>query len=206
MAAIPSPTGLRDYHVHNNNVTGSYNALCAAARLGMRHVVQASSVNATGLSYSRWPRFDYFPLDEQHPTHNEDAYSLSKWICELQADSIARRNEHMCISSMRFHWVVESREFAAANQVPDEAAQARSLFAYTAIDAAVRACLLALNAPFRGHEAFFICAPDTISSTESAVLVARHYPNIRLKRPLTGHESFYNCSKAERVLGWRHNE
>src|SRR4051812_23264936 len=35
LAAIPSPGGLPDYEVHNNNVVGSYNALCAAARLGI---------------------------------------------------------------------------------------------------------------------------------------------------------------------------
>jgi UDP-glucose 4-epimerase len=72
MAAIPSPGHHPDHVVHNNNVVGSYNALRAAAELGIKRVCQASSVNATGLAYSRQPRFDYFPLDEQHPTYNED--------------------------------------------------------------------------------------------------------------------------------------
>src|SRR5215471_4826457 len=54
LAAIPSPRGLPDYEIHNNNVVGSYNALSAAARLGIQRVCQASSVNATGAAYSRW--------------------------------------------------------------------------------------------------------------------------------------------------------
>src|SRR4051794_17922665 len=38
LAAIPSPRGNPDYIVHNNNVTGSYNALRAAAELGINRV------------------------------------------------------------------------------------------------------------------------------------------------------------------------
>src|SRR5512133_3868390 len=106
MAAIPSPRGFPDHVVHNNNVVSSYNALSAAARLGINRVCQASSINATGASYSRWPRYDYFPLDELHPTYNEDAYSLSKWVCEQQADSFVRLHEAMTIASLRFHGVV----------------------------------------------------------------------------------------------------
>src|SRR6202011_523388 len=101
-----------DYVVHNNNVAGSYNVLSAAARLGITRVCQASSINATGGAFSRRPRYDYFPLDEVHPTYNEDPYSLSKWICEQQGDSFARRYEHMSIASLRFHWVIEDRAAA----------------------------------------------------------------------------------------------
>src|SRR4026209_1575568 len=109
MAAIPAPGHHPDHEVHNNNVVASYNALRAAVEGGINRVCQASSVNATGLAYSRWPHFDYFPLDEQHPTYNEDPYSLSKWICEEQASSLARRYEQMIISSMRFHGIVPER-------------------------------------------------------------------------------------------------
>src|SRR5437763_11818919 len=114
LAAIRSPIGRPDYEVHNTNVVASYNALSVAARLGIQRVCQASSINATGAAYSRWPRYDYLPLDEQHPTYNEDPYSLSKWICELQADSFARLYERMRIASLRFHAIVPGRSEAAA--------------------------------------------------------------------------------------------
>ena len=109
MAAIPSPGRHPDHVVHNNNVVGSYNALRAAAEHGIKRICQASSVNAIGHSYSRNPRYDYFPIDEQHPNYSEDPYSLSKWICEQQADSFVRRYEDTRIASMRFHWVVPER-------------------------------------------------------------------------------------------------
>lgn len=50
--AIPNPDG-KDYRmVHNINVTAHYNVLYTAASRGIKRIVQASSVNATGLSYS----------------------------------------------------------------------------------------------------------------------------------------------------------
>jgi UDP-glucose 4-epimerase len=143
MAAIPAPGHHPDHEVHNNNVVGSYNALRAAVEVGIQRVCQASSVNATGLAYSRWPRFDYFPLDEEHPTYNEDPYSLSKWICEEQANSFARRYEGMIISSMRFHWVVRDRAVAMqARGYSQTDAVVKNLWAYTSSDAAAQACLL----------------------------------------------------------------
>jgi UDP-glucose 4-epimerase len=204
LAAIPSPHGLPDYEVHNNNVVGSYNALSCAAGAGILRVCQASSVNATGAVYSRWPRYDYFPLDELHPTYNEDPYSLSKWICEQQADSFARRYEAMTIASLRFHWVVPERATAAQRQNNDDRALAKQLWGYTLLDAAARACLLSLTAPFEGHEVFYVVASDTMMDAPSQALRDRFFPTVPVHGDLSGNKSFFSCSKAERLLGWTH--
>src|ERR671933_1604873 len=138
LAAIRSPIGRPDYEVHNTNVVASYNALSVAARLGIQRVCQASSINATGAAFSRWPRYDYFPLDEQHPTYNEDPYSLSKWICEQQADSFARRYETMAIASLRFHLIVSDRAAAARRRSEINEVLVKHLWGYTSLDAAAR--------------------------------------------------------------------
>lgn len=207
MAAIPSPGNHPDHIVHNNNVVGSYNVLRAAAEHGILRVCQASSVNAIGHSYSRSPRYDYLPLDEEHPNYTEDPYSLSKWICEQQADSFVRRHEDMRIASMRFHWVVPERAFAARNFTidSDNVDAAKHLFAYTRFDAAARACLLSLTADYKGHEVFYITAPDTTVEVSSLELAAKHFPNTPIKGDLSGFRSFFNSSKAERLLGWKHD-
>jgi nucleoside-diphosphate-sugar epimerase len=206
MAAIPSPGHHPDHEVHNNNVVVSYNALRAAADVGIKRVCQASSVNATGLAYSRWPRFDYFPLDEEHPTYNEDPYSLSKWICEEQANSFARRYEQMIIASMRFHGVMPERPTAAQAQRHLQTDVAvKSLWAYTRSEAASRACLLSLTAEYTGHEVFYIAAPDTIADTPSLELKQKFFPDVPLHSDLSGHRGFFDCSKAERLLGWKHD-
>lgn len=204
LAAIPAPDMADDHVVHNNNVVGSYNALSAAQRLGIKHVCQASSINAIGAAYSRAPRFNYFPLDEKHPTYNEDPYSLSKWICEQQGDMFARRFEDMTISSMRFHWVVSDRAYAARHKQELWHEFSRNLWGYTRFDAAASACLLALTAHFKGHETFFIVAPDTMIDIPSMELRARFFPDVELRGDLDGNNSFFTSAKAERLLGWHH--
>ena len=202
LGAIPSPGRLPDHVVHNNNVVGSYNVLIAAAKLGIKKVCQASSVNATGLSYSRQGRFDYFPLDEKHPTYNEDPYSLSKWICEMQGDSIARRYEDMTISSLRFSWVVPA---LPPNLGGDSSGQVKNLWGYTLLEAAARSCIDGIKADYKGHEAFYIVAPHTTVEKPSVELATEHYPDVPLKPGFGDRQAFFDSSKAERLLGWRHD-
>jgi UDP-glucose 4-epimerase len=205
LAAIRSPLGHPDYVVHNTNVVASYNALSAAAHLGIQRVCQASSVNATGAAFSRSPRYDYFPLDEHHPTYNEDPYSLSKWICEQQADSFVRRFESMAITSLRFHLIVPTRADAEKRRGNLGEVFVRHLWGYTLLDAAARACVLSLTASFEGHHPLYIIAPDTIVEEPSLDLRARYYPNVPIRGNLDGHAAFFDSSKAARLLGWRHS-
>ena len=204
MAAIPTPFGHPDHVVHNNNVVGSYNALRAAVEHGIMHICQASSVNAIGLSFSRAAHFHYFPIDENHPPYNEEAYGLSKWICEQQADSFARRYEGLSIASMRFHLVAD-RATAAEYFNFETPEAAKHLWAYTTYDAASRACLLSLEAAFEGHEVFYIIAPDSTMDKPTLDLARRFFPDVPVRGDLSGNASFFSSAKAERLLGWRHD-
>jgi len=203
MAAIPSPGRHPDHVVHNNNVVGSYNALRAAAENRIMRICQASSVNAIGHAFSRRPRYDYFPIDESHSNYSEEPYSLSKWICEAQADAFARRFEEMSIASMRFHLVVPQMEQAIAAYA-HYTEYDKFLWAWTQLDAAADACLLSIEKPFKGHEAFYIVSPTTFSKTPTLELVAEHFPSVPVTGDLSDHKSFFDSSKAYRMLGWRH--
>ena len=207
LAAIPSPGQLPDHVVHNNNVVSSYNALTTAVQLGIDRVCQASSINAIGAAYSRDPHFDYLPVDEAHPTYNEDPYSLSKWICEQQADSIARRNENMSIASLRIHWVVDEKRVVdkVIRTDIENKAWARNLWGYVHASAVARACLLSLTADFKGHEVFFIVAPNSFVDLPSIELKEKHFPNAEWRGAPSGNQGFFNCTKAERLLGWQHD-
>lgn len=205
MAAIPVPGNDPDHVVHNNNVVGSYNALRAAVEQGIMRICQASSVNAIGLSFSQAPRFDYFPIDEKHPNYCEDPYSLSKWICEQQADSFARRYENIRIASMRFHWAVPDRATAGDRFNQEDGQEGFHLWAYTRFDSAARACLLSLNAGFEGHEVFYILGPDTTNDVPSLELAAKYFPDVPVQGDLSDHRSFFSTAKAEKLLGWKHD-
>jgi len=204
LAAIAGRGRNPEHVAHNINVAASYNMLSVAAECGIRRVCQASSVNAIGLAFSRSPRFDYFPIDEQHPTYNEDAYSLSKWLCEQQADSIARRYAQMSIASLRFSGVCYARAVAEREYLANPKAARSELVAYTLLSAAVDACLLSLTADFRGHEIMFAVAPDTASDTPTLELARAFHPNVPIRGHLGGHRSFFDSSKATRILGWTH--
>jgi UDP-glucose 4-epimerase len=206
LAAIAAPGRHPDHIVHNNNVVSSYNALRAAAEVGIKRVCQASSINAVGGAYSRWPHYDYLPLDEKHPTCNEDPYSLSKWICEMQADSMVRRYEGMTIASLRIHGVVSQRADSAQWQHAGRDIIAKHLWGYVRKDATARACLLSLTADFSGHEVFYIVAPDTMMDKPSLALKEQFFPEAALNGDLSSNNGFFNCQKAEQLLGWRHDD
>jgi UDP-glucose 4-epimerase len=204
LAAHRSPGSHGDPVVYADNTMASYNALSAASALGIERVCLASSINAIGGAFSRAPRYNYFPVDEGHPTYAEDPYSLSKWVLEQQGDAFARRFESMRIASLRFHWLVHTRERAVELTALSGGGAVRHLWAYTLLSEAARACLLAITADFGGHEVFYIAARDTAAARGSAELAREHYPNTPLRHELTGNESFFDTSKAERVLGWVH--
>jgi len=208
LAGYPKPG---DYKVvvHNSNVVISWNVLRAAAELGINRIAQASSVNAITLVYSQGPKFDFFPIDETHPTLPDEPYGLSKVIMELQADSIVRRFKDMRVASLRLHWSVPSRAFAA--QKLDLERAKNDLWGYVQEDSAAEAFLLAITRPTdkwpSASEAFFIAAPETTYDGETSELMEKYWPNVPLKegKSMSGNAGFFDCSKAEELLGWVHN-
>ena len=189
--------------VYRDNTVGSYNVLLACEILGIRKICLASSINAIGGIYSRAPRYDYFPVDESHPTYNEDPYSLSKWVLERQADCFANRESSVSVSSMRFH-AIQKREVMEPHS--DDEETYKHLWAYSDPISSAKACLLSLQVGWTGHEAFFIVAPLTISHKDSMELKNEYYPHVKMKKHLEGKCGFYDCAKAERLLDWKHED
>jgi UDP-glucose 4-epimerase len=105
LAAIPAPSQADGHEVFRVNVAGTFNVFEAAERAGVKRVVQASSINAFGCTYSLVDlQVDYFPLDEAHRTHTTDPYSLSKGIVE-DIGAYYWRRAGISSVAMRFPWV-----------------------------------------------------------------------------------------------------
>jgi nucleoside-diphosphate-sugar epimerase len=204
LAAILNPEDHPPGVAYRNNTTISYNVLWAAAELGIQYVCLASSINALGGARSRVGRYDYFPVNEDHPTYNEDDYALSKWVMEQQADSFARRHPGMTISSLRFHALPDEPPLLQHSLDDASVGVARTLWGWTLIAEAARACELAVQASYCGHEAFYITAPRTLSAIPSIDLARHAYPDVPIHGDLSDHKSFFDCSKAEHLLGWVH--
>lgn len=231
LGAIPNPRAdLDDRVLHATNAVSSYNVLRTAVDAGVRRVVQASSVNAHGLSYAPpgHTRFAAFPLAEDAPMRPEDAYATSKAECELQADALCRwagdagapGSPAVRIASLRFHMVRDT--YAAA--WPD--CTARDVFSWVSYESCARACALALTAArgaWAGHEVFNIVAPETCwegsverqrcpgepqgERAHTADLLARYWPDARLDTAYLAanpRAAAWTSAKAQRVLGWSH--
>lgn len=203
LAGINAPIAAPAWIVHNNNVTSSYNVLSGAQELGIRRVVQSSSVNAIGLAWSRKPEFDYFPIDLAHQTRNEDAYSLSKLIQELQADSLTRRWRDFSVVTLRLHAVLtdasESQRFI--NMVGIDWA-VNGLFGYCTFESVADAFNKGLSADITGHEVLWVTEANTFSDEPTEALHVRHYPDVPLTSPLEGRASFFDISRTRQILGW----
>lgn len=204
-AAIPRPTFDVPEVVFRTNVMGSFNVLEAAAAVGVRRVVTASSVSVLGFPFFERPFAPaYVPIDEEHPRLPQDAYALSKLVGEDIADGFARRGA-LDVVSLRFPWIHTPETFAAqiAPLHSDPAAGAANLWSYVDardVGAAVR---LALAADIRGHEALFVAAADSFMPGASAELVRALYPSTVIRAGFVGNASLLSGEKAARLLGFR---
>jgi nucleoside-diphosphate-sugar epimerase len=204
-AAIPRPTFDVPEVVFRTNVMGAFNVLEAAAALGIRRVVMASSVSVLGFPFFERPMTpEYAPIDEDHPRLPQDAYALSKLVGEEIADGFARRGA-LDIVSLRFPWIHTPETFAEQIRPlqQDAAAGASNLWSYIDardVGAAVR---LAQTAEVQGHEAMFVAAADSFMPIPSPDLVREFYPATDIRDEFAGHASLLKSARAERVLGFR---
>jgi UDP-glucose 4-epimerase len=206
LGGFPGVNGRPAGMLYANNTVGSYNVLLACSLLGIKRVSLASSINAvSGLDIEHCD-YRYLPVDEKHPTFNQDEYGLSKCVLEAQADSFARRHPDMTISSLRLHALLETP--LEPQNTLDEACSpsAKGLWGWMYIWEAARAHVLALKGNFTGHEVFFTTAQTSGSKIPSIDLAQHAYPDAEIRGDLTGHQSLYNCNKARRILGWVHDD
>ena len=87
MANIPAPGHHPPSVTFNDNMAMNFNVFHAAATLGCRRVVWASSETTLGLPFDVPPR--YAPVDEAHYPHPTSTYALSKVASETIAEQIA---------------------------------------------------------------------------------------------------------------------
>lgn len=105
LAAIPNPAGGPPQELFHVNCQGTFNVFQAATEEGIRRVVQASSINATGQFYGVKPApLLYLPIDEEHPVFSTDAYSFSKNVIEEIGRYFWRR-EGISNLAYRLPWV-----------------------------------------------------------------------------------------------------
>ena len=206
LGAYQAPNLVSDSETFTNNVAATYNVLKAAADLGVKKVVIASSTAAFGFIYAKIPWSpDYLPIDETHSSKPQDPYGLSKLVGEQSADSIVTVHKEMTVINLRFPGIIFDFSYEIVRERwNDPKGRARGLWAYIDARDAAMACRLALEVEFSGHEVMIVAAPASSMKEPTDELVRQYFPSALKRNPaLAGNWSGVNSAKAERLLGFK---
>ena len=207
------------------NVGGTWNALDAAARAGVKRFVYASSYNATGFSKDFPPQ--YLPVDVHHPLKPVHAYGISKLLAENMCEAFTRRSgmEVVCLRPpliLRDEAVynlikvtAEAEDTALPPPVTKPDWQPRKVLsdsrAYVTSRDAARCFRAAIEAEIDRFGIFNVMAPDTYSALPTLEILWREYgvePDIRDNKRFTpnSRSTIYEIDSTREVLGWSAEE
>ena len=187
----------------NRNVAITNNVLAAAQACAVKKIVCGSSLAVYGLYY---PATDlqpaYLPVDEDHPLRPQDPYGITKLIGEKLGDALSQKTGAQ-VASLRFAGIyTEAHRSLLLERKKDPLARGTgALWSYVDARDGARACRLALEADYGGHQAFNVCAPSTIMDMPTRELIARYLPRVTdLRSGLDDRASGYSIEKAKSLL------
>ena len=202
LAAIPAPGLYSDSATFHNNVVGTFNVFQAARRAGVKRIAFASSETVLGLPFDIAP--EYVPLDEEFDTRPESMYSLGKHLEEQLALKLARWDDELSISALRFSNVMDPEDYAEFPSFDaDPLLRKWNLWGYIDARDGAEAIRLALETARPGYEVYTIFAADTVMTRPNAELMAEVFPGVEVRGELGINDSLTSSAKAQRLLGWR---
>jgi nucleoside-diphosphate-sugar epimerase len=200
LAALPAPDVATPDVVFRTNITSTHTVFAAAARLGLRRVVWASSETTLGLPFDRPP--DYAPVDEEHELRPESSYALSKVLGEETARQFSRWSG-IPIVGLRFSNIMHRADYEEFPSYWDDSQARRwNLWGYVDESHVAQSCRLGLEADIAGAEAFVIAAADTVMRRPSRDLMAEVFPGVPVAASVPEHGTLLGIDKARRLLGY----
>jgi nucleoside-diphosphate-sugar epimerase len=216
LANIPAPGICTPAVTFSANVTMNFNVFQAAAKLGLRRVVWASSETTLGLPFgvgadeersleADGPPPRYAPVDEDHYPTATTAYALSKVASETIATHIAEWSGIPFIA-LRFSNIMSEDDYARFPSVwSDPQMRKWNVWGYVDARDVAAACRLALEAPadaVAGSPSFVIAAADTVMNRPSSELLAEVFPGVRLTHEVGEFDSLLASDRAREALGY----
>ena len=219
LANIPNVHHHEPERILRENLSVNSLVACAALERGVPRLVYASSLQAHSSPHDYYGRSvptrmpEAFPIDEHTADHPENSYGLSKLLSEAMLDRLCGptfRDPPLSAASLRFPWIMEDDRFRRhapgwfeRSSGPHRLWGFGDGYAYVLASDAARACALAAEAEFDGHELFWIVNPEPRSFHDSiADLIREHGAEVPGAERAIELGTIYDCSKAERILGW----
>ena len=200
LAAIPAPGLMTDAETFRINTVSTYNVFSAAATLGLKRVVWASSETALGLPFDRPP--EYVPVDEEH-TYPESSYSLSKVVGEEMARQWSRWTG-MPFIGLRFSNIMLPYDYESFPSFWDDLTKRKfNLWGYVDARDVAQSCRRALEADVEGAHHYVIAAADTVMNRPSKDLMAEYFPDVPVNKKLEGFETLLSIDRAGSELGYK---
>lgn len=216
LANIPAPGLSTPATTFNANTTMNFNVFHAAASLGLRRVVWASSETTLGLPFGTARRERpflegeglpprYAPVDEEHYPVPTMTYALSKVAGETIAEHIAAWSGIPFVA-LRFSNIMSPTDY---QQFPsfwaDPHLRKWNLWGYVDARDVAASCRLALAAPAEtvaGNPSLIIAAADTVMNRPSAALLAEVFPDVPVTRDIGEFETLLAIDRARRTIGY----
>jgi nucleoside-diphosphate-sugar epimerase len=200
LAANPTPVVATPDLTFRTNITSTYTVFAAAAHLGLKRVVWASSETTLGLPFDTPP--DYAPIDEEHELRPESSYALSQVLGEEMARQFHRWSG-IPIVGLRFSNVMERADYDAFPGFWDDPQLRKwNLWGYVDESHVAQSVRRALEADVAGADSFIIAAGDTVMKRPSRELMAEVFPGVPVRDGVDGTDTLLGIDKARRVLGY----
>lgn len=201
MGAWANPGVVPDTRTYADNTTGTFNLFQAAADLGIRRIISASSNQVYGF-FAAPPL--YAPVDEEHPCRPVNCYALSKMAGEQAAEYFSR-HKGLEILSLRILGTRTPEEIPGdiAKIAADPKSAAKLLWTRTDARDAALACRLAVEADTVESGPYNIAGSRVALDIPTQELVARYFSDCtELRGGLQRFASPLSCARAERVFGY----
>jgi UDP-glucose 4-epimerase len=203
-AAIPRVLIEPDNETFRVNTISTYNVIEAAAKLGVRKIIIASSETTYGVCFAEGAKdFHSFPLEEDYDVDPMDSYGLSKVVNEKTARAFAMRYG-IDIYALRIGNVIEPHEYGMfPSFLANLATRKRNAFSYIDARDLGEIVHLAIQKDGLGFQVFN-AVNDTITATmPTSEVLKRYFPAVPIRRELGEFEAPLSNRKAREVLGFK---
>lgn len=206
--AIPCPRFPLDGQAHRNNHLSTYNVLEAACRLGIRRVVNVSSLQACGLFVCAGAVSPAFlPIDETQEVLPANAYGLAKRFGEMIADLCVMHTPGLSVASVRLPRLFGSQQLQHFARLYDQAAESTArwflddYWCFMFHEEAAETCLRLLDADFTGHAVIYAHSGGPYCRLGWGELRRRHFAGVAWRGGVED-EALVSRRRLHQLTGW----